>query len=330
MRNDLVDNPLVSIITTTLRPMPYLRDCVESIQAQDYPHVEHIIQDGGSEDGTQNYLKSLTANNVHWRSEPDSGEHQGLNRAVARMKGDIFIVLNGDDALLPHACSWGVEQFRKHPEAAVIYGDERIVDQEGNHVQDFIAPEYDFERLLCVEIVPPAQASFIRTDAFNTVGPQMNEEMDVCSDFDLWIRLGMSFPFVHVPEFITRYRWHDNQTRRPHEIPRHVAAKNWLLDRLLTEPDFSKKYGHLEGRARAGILLWASESYFWMDVFDEAKRFLRAALEYDPEPKKFYKYFIKTQKKRPDFAELLRFAPETIKAAVPEGLAVHEPPPSTL
>ena len=313
--------PIVSIVTTCFRAMPYIKECVESVQAQDWPHVEHIIQDAASSDGTREYLETLDAPNIDWRSEPDSGEYQGLNRALGRTSGDILLVLNGDDALLPHACSWAVDQFAKHPEAAVIYGDERIIDAQGNPVTDFTAPEFDLERLLCVEIVPPAQAAFIRCAMFRQVGFHVDESMTDCGDFEMWVRLARRFPFVHVPEFVTRYRWHDNKSRRPDEVARHVAAKQYVLNRFFADPDNRRTFGHLEGRAQAGLMLWGSESCFWMEAYDLAGEYLEKALRHDPEPKKFYKYFMKTLEKRPDFVALLKGAPQPLVDAAPEEFA---------
>lgn len=301
--------PLVSVVTTCRNALPHLRECVQSVHAQDWPNVEHIIQDAASDDGTRDFLARLGGSGPDWRSEPDGGEYEGLNRALARVRGDILIVLNGDDALLPHACGWAVEQFRRHPEAAVIYGDEIIVDGSGSPVMEYVAPDYSFEKLLRFEVVPPAQAAFIRCDRFREVGFHADESMKDCGDFEMWVRLGRRFPFVHVRESVTRYRWHDNKSRRPDEVARHAAAKSAVLDLFFADPAVRGEYGHLEAGARAGLLLWASESCFNMDAHDMARDYLRQALLHGPDPAHFAKYFRKTLNRRPDFADLLHAAP---------------------
>jgi len=314
--------PVVSVVTTCFRGMPYLRECIESVQAQDWPHVEHILQDAGSDDDTGEYLASLNHGNLFWRSEPDSGEYEGLNRALQRVTGDILIVLNGDDALLPHACSWAVKHFAAHPEAAVIYGDEHIVDGESLHISDFIAPDYDLEQLLCVEIVPPAQAAFISCEKFREVGFHVDESMTDCGDYEMWVRLACRFPFVHIPEFVTMYRWHDNKSRRPDEVVNHVSAKQYVLDRFFSEAGNMARYGHLHDRALAGLMLWGSESCFWMGAHDAAREYLVQALAHAPEPQKFYKYFMKTVDDRPDFIRVLaEFGSPDLLAAAPEDFA---------
>jgi glycosyltransferase involved in cell wall biosynthesis len=102
--------PLVSVLTPCFNSQAYLAECIESVLAQNYPHVEMIIQDGGSTDGTLEILRKYEGR-VDWISEKDGGQSDGLNRALQRCRGDIIGVLNSDDAYLPHAASWAVEQF---------------------------------------------------------------------------------------------------------------------------------------------------------------------------------------------------------------------------
>lgn len=312
--------PLVSVLTTCRNPMPYLRECVASVRAQTWPAVEHVIQDAASTDGAPEFLASPEAAGARWNSAPDSGEYQGLNRALARARGDILVALNADDALLPHACAWAVEQFALHPEAAVIYGDEIIIDAQGREVMRFVAPEYDFRALLCVEIVPPAQAAFIRRDRLADVGLHVDESFRDCGDFELWVRLGLRHPFRHVPEFVTRYRWHDNKSRRPDEVARHVEAKQRVLERFFADPDRNREFGGLRGRALAGLLLWASESCLGLGDAARARDYLRQALEHAPDPAKFGKYCPKLLAMVPDAAQDLAAAPARLLDALPAAL----------
>ena len=309
--------PKISIVTTCYQAMPYIGECVESVQAQDWPDVEHIIQDADSDDGTKEYLGSLTAPNIVWCSEADDGPSQGLNRAFSKVTGDILLTLNADDALLPHACTWAAKQFETHEEAAAIYGDEHIIDMHGLPVTDYVAPDFDLERLLCVEIVPPAQATFIRCDKLREAGFHVDTGIRDCCDFDLLIRLAALFPVIHVKEFVTRYRWHTNKSRRPEEVRRQVNEKQYLLDRFFDQPGNRKKYFHLRERSRAGLMLWASESCFLMNDWDSARRYIREALNHEPDPAFFFKYFLKTLDVRPDFLELLDYAPEPILDGAP-------------
>lgn len=81
----------ISIITTTYQDVSHLKKVVEGIKNQDYPNLEYIIVDGGSTDGTVEYLKELEKDfsygwperEVKWISEKDNGIYDALNKGIA-------------------------------------------------------------------------------------------------------------------------------------------------------------------------------------------------------------------------------------------------------
>ncbi|MCA9472046.1 MAG: glycosyltransferase [Nitrospirales bacterium] len=90
-----ITHPKISIVTPTKNCAHYLRECIESVLAQNYENFEHIIVDGASHDGTVEILKSYP--HVKWISEPDNGEAEALNKALGMAEGDIISWLNADD-----------------------------------------------------------------------------------------------------------------------------------------------------------------------------------------------------------------------------------------
>ncbi len=89
-------NPLVSIITPTFNSAATLRDTLDSVRRQDYPALEHIIVDGGSNDGTL-ALTSEFNGRLQVLSEPDQGLYDAINKGLRLAKGEIVGVLNSDD-----------------------------------------------------------------------------------------------------------------------------------------------------------------------------------------------------------------------------------------
>ncbi len=250
---------LVSIVTPCYNSAKFVRYCVESVLAQDYPRVEHIVQDGASTDGTVEILRQY-GQRVNWVSEHDRGQADGLDKALKKCKGDFILVLNADDMLLPHSISWGVENMGKYPEAAVVYGDLRIVDETGAAIGVSYGPEpYSFERLFCCEDVPPAQAAFIRRTCLEEVGLGADPALDTCPDYEMWLRLGLKFPMKHVAEFVAEYRWHDNsEGRRGDMVEKFISAKRQVMDRVLDDPQTPGTIRDLRRRAHSGLFLWAA------------------------------------------------------------------------
>ena len=107
-----------SIITPVLNGMTYLPRCVASVADQRDVTVEHIVADGGSTDGTVEWLKGQK--DVRWISESDHGVYEAMNRGINLAKGDILLLLNSDEQLLPGSLKLAEEEFTRHPAADVI------------------------------------------------------------------------------------------------------------------------------------------------------------------------------------------------------------------
>lgn len=74
-------DPLVSVLTPSFNQAEWLVDNLRSVACQTHRRIEHIVVDGGSQDGTLDVLKSAGPN-VLWRSEPDRGQAHALNKAL--------------------------------------------------------------------------------------------------------------------------------------------------------------------------------------------------------------------------------------------------------
>jgi glycosyltransferase involved in cell wall biosynthesis len=252
--------PVVSIVTPCLNSGRFLHSCLMSVCAQDYPHVEHVVQDGNSTDGSVELLRSFPGN-VQWVSEPDGGQADALDKALARIHGDIVLVLNADDELLPGAASWAVEQMQQYPGLSVIYGDVYLMDVDGIVIGEVRGPVYDFPGVFCVEKVIPAQAAFIRVAALQTVGLRADTSLDTCPDYEMFVRLGLRYPMQHVPRFVAKYRYYHRPMdgSAPRTVERFIRAKETVIQRVLADPETPIAIKQLNRRAKAGLHLWASE-----------------------------------------------------------------------
>jgi glycosyltransferase involved in cell wall biosynthesis len=83
------DLPVVSIVTPCFNAARYIEETIESVLAQDYPHIEYLVMDAGSTDGTVEILKRY-GDRLKFVSEPDQGAADAINRGFALTHGEIF------------------------------------------------------------------------------------------------------------------------------------------------------------------------------------------------------------------------------------------------
>ncbi|PAF48098.1 hypothetical protein BKH46_01950 [Helicobacter sp. 12S02634-8] len=130
-------HPLVSVITIVYNDAPHIAQTIESVLSQTYPHIEYIIIDGGSTDGTQgiiqSYIDTSPPKALHtitkFISEKDKGIYDAMNKGVALANGSWCNFMNsGDRFYSPTSIQEVFAQYPTTPtEISVLYGDTQIV-----------------------------------------------------------------------------------------------------------------------------------------------------------------------------------------------------------
>jgi glycosyltransferase involved in cell wall biosynthesis len=198
------DLPLVSIVTPSLDQGRYIEDAIESVAAQDYPRIEHIVVDGGSTDGTLDVLHRHE--HVRWLSEPDRGQADAINKGFAMATGEIFAWLNADDRYLPGAVAAAVAELRA-TDAGVVYAGWRQIDEQGRTIKDVQVEPFDYRELLQNRNVIAQPTTFFRRDAFEAVGG-LDESYHYALDYEFWLRLGAKYEFRPIDRTAAAFRYH--------------------------------------------------------------------------------------------------------------------------
>src|SRR5687768_6412703 len=107
-------NIIFSIITPSYNRASLIQNAIESVMAQNYPHLEHIVIDGGSTDDTLELLSSYP--HLHVLSEPDRGVYDALNKGLSIAQGEIIGQLNTDDYYQSDIFQKIQDYFDKNPE----------------------------------------------------------------------------------------------------------------------------------------------------------------------------------------------------------------------
>ena len=137
-----VPAPLVSIVTPVRNGERFVAQTVESVLAQEYPHLEYIVVDGGSTDRTLEILAQFSDRITIVRG-PDAGQADALNRGFALARGEIFGWLNADDLYVPGAIDAVVKAFGDRSEIGVVYGEADHIDDEGGVIDAYPVESFD-------------------------------------------------------------------------------------------------------------------------------------------------------------------------------------------
>ena len=201
------ERPLVSIVTPSLNQGRFLRQALDSVAAQTYEPVEHIVVDGGSTDETLEILAQ--AEGVQWVSEPDRGQSHALNKGFASARGEILGWLNADDYYLPDAVEQGVRALRESG-AALVYADVTRVDGDGDNPRRIRSrPNWDLWTELNAGCGIYSPSVFFTREALAAVGG-LDESLHLTMDYDLWLRIGKRFPVRHADAVWSVQRLHDD------------------------------------------------------------------------------------------------------------------------
>ena len=123
----------ISIITVTYNAASVLKRTLDSVKAQSWQQIEHLIIDGASKDETVSMAETYKAQcpyEVVILSEPDKGLYDAMNKGLRLATGDYLVFLNAGDTL--HAADTLETIVRSaQPLPGVLYGDTAITDEQG-------------------------------------------------------------------------------------------------------------------------------------------------------------------------------------------------------
>ena len=173
----------VGIVTPTLDSARFLRGAIDSVLAQDYPHIDYLVMDGGSRDGTPELLAGY-GDRVRWLSARDAGQADAVTRGWRLVQGEIVAFLNADDAYLPGAVAAAVDALTEN---GLVYGEGQLVDEGGAQLGRYPTGDASVDTLSheCPICQPTA---FLRREALQRAGG-LDRRLHFAFDYDLWIRL---------------------------------------------------------------------------------------------------------------------------------------------
>lgn len=248
------DLPIVSVVIPCLNRAHLLVPTIESVLQQDYPHIECIVVDAGSTDGTVEVLKSY-GDRIKWVSEPDGGHADAINKGWRMSTGEILAWLNADDVWeIPRAVSRAVEYLRANPEVDVVYGDCGDMDLDGNVVGMSYLHKWDLEYAVeyCDHCIPQP-AAFLRRRIVEKVGYLDRDFNDSKKDHELWLRIGLVGTIHYLPVLFAHARNGPGYMASRGDITARACVR--LTRKFFTLPDVPERIRKKKRRAISNAYL---------------------------------------------------------------------------
>lgn len=225
----------ISVITITLNRCDFLRKAIDSVLAQNYEDIEHIVIDGGSTDGTVEMLRGYP--HLKWISEPDDGQADAMNKGLRRASGDIFAWLNSDDTYPPNTFMTVADYFKTHESVAMIFGRCNLVNKQGESIGQTRMHEFQLRRVLLGFNNINTPATFVRLSAMRQLG-EFDLNLRATYDVDMWIRVARQFKVQALNVMLSNLCLHDGSGlvgTRAHVKELPLLRERYWLHRTMVE-----------------------------------------------------------------------------------------------
>lgn len=198
----------ISVVTAVFNRVGTIANAMKSVQSQSYPQVEHIVQDGGSKDGTLNEVVRLATESTHLISERDSGIYDAINRGIQRATGDVIGLMHSDDFFANVGVLAKVANVFADPTIDGVYGDLQYVSANDPKrvIRHWRSGTYN-PFLLKRGWMPPHPTLYLRRHVFERLG-FYDTSFSISADYDAMLRYLVKgqITLAYIPEVLVKMR----------------------------------------------------------------------------------------------------------------------------
>ena len=218
--------PVVSIIINTHNSIEYLKEALDSAYQQTYPHVEIMVYDNASTCDVQAITKGYERVKYH-RSDKFLTLGAARNEALKMAQGELIDFLDSDDVFLPQKLEKQVPLFA-NPQVGLVFSNSYTLEKDTTGQWK---PTLKFNRPLPSGNLfgPLLEGYFLCFDTVifrkSAIGdnPQywFPEHFNICTDYDLFLKISHSFQLCYVDEALSMWRVH---------------GQNWSIKKAYLDP----------------------------------------------------------------------------------------------
>lgn len=234
--------PLVSVVIPVFNAAAYLREAIDSVLGQDYPAMDVILVDDGSDDGGLEIMRSY-GERVRVIRQDRAGPAAARNIGIRAARGDYLAFHDADDVWMPGKLTAQMRFMQAHPEFHIVFGQFAFWTPDANrHYPDPLRflerpDSWEIKQPLsgciyadelmdsCIAMITPV----VRREVFDALGG-FDEALLGGSDYDFWLRATHRFQVHKMPLCFAAYRL---QTRGVTGTPKSTNFPYVVLKRAL-------------------------------------------------------------------------------------------------
>lgn len=198
----------ISVVTAVFNREDTIGQSIESVQAQSWPSVEHIVQDGGSKDRTLGIIESKSDEHTNLESGSDAGIYDAINRGIKRSSGEIVGLMHSDDFFAHSDVLTKVAKEFENPKVDGVYGDLQYVSESdpSKIVRNWVSGQYSSSKLAS-GWMPPHPTLYLRRGVFEEWG-LYDTSLQIAADYDAMLRYLVKgqINLAYIPEVLVKMR----------------------------------------------------------------------------------------------------------------------------
>lgn len=272
----------VTVILPTFNRAAFLKRSIESVLNQTYKNLELIIVDDGSTDETSTLLQEYQKNpHVRIFTQPNKGVSSARNLGIEKSHSDFLAFIDSDDEWLSKKLEVQMERASQYPEFRFFHSNEYWI-RNGQRVN--IPKKFDktneniFERSLHHCLISPSTV-LVKRELLHEVG-LFDEELTICEDYDLWLRILLKEEVFHEEEFlIKKYGGHADQLST-----KYFAMDFWRVKSLIKLLSLESTKGELIQRIlleKVSLLIKGYQKHQNIEDLDKLKRLVLQSTKLD-------------------------------------------------
>jgi len=313
--------PKISIVTPSYNQGQFIEETIRSILLQNYPNLEYIIIDGGSNDNTVEIIRKYEKDITYWVSESDEGQSHAINKGLKKCNGEIFNWINSDDYLEKDALYHIGKAFAENKNTDVVCGYINIFENKNKkikkHYRMYIGKDAE-DTFFNYLINQPG--TFWNLKTIIKIGG-INQTLNFIFDLEVWWRYLAIYgqeKVMKIPNLICNFRFHyaskqghlskkfDNERYSLYRsLCKTCNVPEYIL-KLMPLPDISLKFSYNYGLSKfiscQSVLLHFSKRYYMKlnakNMYNETKNTIKLLIKNNmfilncQNIKLIFKYFI--------------------------------------